>query len=802
MHRFCIFLFLSLAISFIQATVLNVAIDGSQTYTSIQSAIQASSDGDTVLVHPGRYFENVDFLGKSINLYSLEAINEDSTYIASTIIDGNNSGSCIRIVTQVQNVSIRGFTLEHGSGTLKSGEDNEHAGGGVYIYQESNVLIANCDIKNNHTTQGSGIYVHQGQLHLGGVNIHDNYSTASVGGLYVYSHSSSPTGITFDPVNRCSIYNNFGGTGSDIIVVDVQASLDIYLDMASVVEPSNFYIQRVNNFTYTEGYYDTVHTLRAFREEVNHDLYVSPSGNDNNSGLSPAEAMKSITLAVHRIASDSLDVKTVHVLPGTYCEGDDDQIFPIPAKSYVHVIGESASACTLYTDVTHGSSVNHVLWANSKEQARFHGFTIASPTSIGLKLWAILAFYSNISFSDIVINDVNAHKRGVVYIYSMNRHTCNMDNIRISNVVTDEAVFSADMSGSMTNCTFENITSTFPDPHSYWILTMFDLSARGPLKVDNCVFRNFTVPGLQQPLHISDPNQPTGNVDISVSNCLFENLCTESDSPIGFNNRDVENFQVNNCTFINNRGASGTVGLTGRIYMKNNIFYNPESVDEIYLYSSAAYGINSNVYLDYNNIRGGESSINNPYSNNHVYYADTNITADPLFSSLEPGNSLFAMLSASSPCINSGIPDTTGVDILPYDLAGNWRVWNNRIDMGCYEYGSEPWVTIDDPIAPAVPINSLVAYPNPFSGLTNIKVRSLGSQSVRAEKIDKADITIYNIKGQRVKSISLDPATVSEQITYWDGRDADNIRCASGIYFINLMVNGKRISSKKVTFIR
>jgi len=105
-----------------------VALDGSQAYTSIQSAIQAANDGDTVLVHPGRYFENVDFIGKSINLHSLEATSGDSSYIASTIIDGNNSGSCIRIINPAQNISIRGFTLEHGSGTLRYGRPGEYIG--------------------------------------------------------------------------------------------------------------------------------------------------------------------------------------------------------------------------------------------------------------------------------------------------------------------------------------------------------------------------------------------------------------------------------------------------------------------------------------------------------------------------------------------------------------------------------------------------------------------------------------------------------------------------------------------------
>lgn len=777
MNRLCCLLFLLIVASCIHAAVLNVSLDGSQTYTSIQTAIQASNDGDTVLVHPGRYFENVDFIGKSINLHSLEASSGDSSYIASTIIDGNNSGSCIRIINPAQNISIRGFTLEHGTGSPYAAGDMLY-GGGIHIKSQCIATITNCSIQNNHSDQAAGIFLTNGTLFLSGVDINNNYSTTSVGGIFIHSHSSSPTSITFDPVNRCSIYNNYGGNPCDIYVYDVQANLDIYLDMATVAEPSSFYCQRLNQLI-SDIYHDTIHVQRAFREEVNHNLYVSPTGNDENSGLSPAEAMKSITKAVHRIASDSLDVKTVHVLPGTYCEGDDDQIFPIPAKSHVRIIGESASACTLYAAASQATIMFSFLRSLRQTDAFFKGFTITTSSDFNLPVFPISSKHNNITFSDITIRDIHVYWWGGIRIHVFPPHTGIMDNITISNVVTDEQILSANMSGSITNCTFENITSTYHDPYSDWILTMFDVWARGPLRVENCIFRNFNVPGRQPPFHISDPNQPTGNVDISISNCLFENIGNDTDAPIGFNNRNVENFQVNNCTFINNRGTRGAIGLTGRIYMKNNIFYNPQSEHEIYLYPSLPYGINSHVYLDYNNIRGGEASINNPYGNNHVYYGSTNISEYPDFVSLEPDSPSFAMLSSHSPCVDTGTPDISGLNLPPYDLAGNWRVWNNRIDMGCYEYGSEPWVNIDDPVMPEIPAISLEQnYPNPFNPSTSIRYS--------IDEPGAVSLDIYNIKGQLVKTLYHGNAEVGSHTAIWNGLDNSGNACPSGVYFYKL----------------
>ena len=788
MNRLCCLLFLLIVASCIHAAVLNVSLDGSQAYTSIQSAIQASNDGDTVLVHPGRYFENVDFIGKSINLHSLEATSGDSSYIASTIIDGNNSGSCIRIVNPAQNISIRGFTLEHGSGTKNSSIYDAYYGGGVYIVANCDLSIINCDIKNNHAYETGGVYIAIGAAFLSGVDIHDNHASGIIGGLFVYSHSSSPTSITFDPVNRCSIYNNYGGNPCDIYVYDVPSSLDIYLDMATVAEPSRFYCQRLNQLI-SDIYHDTIHVQRAFREEVNHDLYVSPTGNDENSGLSPAEAMKSITKAVHRIASDSLDVKTVHVLPGTYCEGDDDQIFPIPAKSHVRIIGESASACTLYAAASQATTVFSFFITVRQANAFFKGFTITTSSDFNRQLAPISSNRNNITLYDLTIRDTHVFWKGAIRIDIFPSHTGIMDNVTISNVVTDEQILTANMSGSITNCAFENITSTYHDPYSDWILTMFDVWARGPLRVENCVFRNFNVPGRQPPFHISESSPPTGNVDITISNCLFENIGNDADAPITFNNRNVESFQVNNCTFINNRGTRGAIGLTGRIYMKNNIFYNPQSEHEIYLYPSFPYGIDSHVYLDYNNIRGGEASINNPFGNNHVYYGSTNISEYPDFVSSEPDSPYFAMLSSNSPCVDTGTPDISGLNLPPYDLAGNWRVWNSRIDMGCYEYGSEPWVTNDDPIAPEP--GKLILhqnYPNPFNPSTTISYNLPKTGSVRLD--------IYNIKGQLVRTLVNDHKTAGSHSVIWDGKD-DNGRAAStGVYFYRMVTPDKVLTNK------
>jgi hypothetical protein len=52
----------------LKAAVWEINLDGSADFTSIQEGINAAADGDTVLVYPGTYYENIDFSGKEITV--------------------------------------------------------------------------------------------------------------------------------------------------------------------------------------------------------------------------------------------------------------------------------------------------------------------------------------------------------------------------------------------------------------------------------------------------------------------------------------------------------------------------------------------------------------------------------------------------------------------------------------------------------------------------------------------------------------------------------------------------------------
>lgn len=131
-------------------------------YTTIQSAINAAGVGDTVLVEPGTYYENINFNGKNIVVCSLYLISGNPAFISTTIIDGNNNG--ISAITfnhsETNSAKLSGFTIQHAN-TQYTVSPNDY-GGGIKIIDASPV-IENCIIRNNYAFVGGGI-------HMGGQN--------------------------------------------------------------------------------------------------------------------------------------------------------------------------------------------------------------------------------------------------------------------------------------------------------------------------------------------------------------------------------------------------------------------------------------------------------------------------------------------------------------------------------------------------------------------------------------------------------------------------------------------------------
>jgi len=132
----------------VRAQIITVRQDGTGDFAVIQDAVNASQIGDTIIVYPGTYFENIDLTGKGIVLAGTWLINHKDSLVYQTIIDGNQNGSCIKSESGDHLTEIIGFTLQHGNGTnyLESiYPDLYGRGGGIYL-MESLVRISSCHI--------------------------------------------------------------------------------------------------------------------------------------------------------------------------------------------------------------------------------------------------------------------------------------------------------------------------------------------------------------------------------------------------------------------------------------------------------------------------------------------------------------------------------------------------------------------------------------------------------------------------------------------------------------------------------
>jgi len=132
-------------------------------FNSIQESINASISGDTVLVYPGTYVENVAIENKTnLTLGSLFLTTGDTSFISHTIIDGGHKNTVVSIYNGTDLTTIiSGFTIANGYAvdTITNVCGANGWGGGIGIWNYSSSKLLNLIIKNNIANVAPGILV-------------------------------------------------------------------------------------------------------------------------------------------------------------------------------------------------------------------------------------------------------------------------------------------------------------------------------------------------------------------------------------------------------------------------------------------------------------------------------------------------------------------------------------------------------------------------------------------------------------------------------------------------------------------
>jgi len=128
------------------------------------------------------------------------------------------------------------------------------------------------------------------------------------------------------------------------------------------------------------------------------------------------------------------------------------------------------------------------------------------------------------------------------------------------------------------------------------------------------------------------------------------------------------------------------------------------------------------------------------------------------------------------------IVDTAPTQVLPVDYYGSFKV------------------SVEETVEPIPNVYTLSQnYPNPFNSATTIKYQ--------LPKDGKVALEIYNLTGQKVKTLADEKLSVGFYTASWDGKDSQGRAVVGGIYFYRIVVETDSgednfVSTKKLIILK
>ena len=136
-------------------------------YAQIQDAIETAIDGDTIIVEPGTYTENIDFIGKQIILRSNQPNNPE--IVGTTIIEAMKKGPTVLFASSETSLAVlKGLTLQNDQGeviiqvaganpTIFGNIIHNSASGAISVCHSNETRITGNTIRGNNAAHGGVI---------------------------------------------------------------------------------------------------------------------------------------------------------------------------------------------------------------------------------------------------------------------------------------------------------------------------------------------------------------------------------------------------------------------------------------------------------------------------------------------------------------------------------------------------------------------------------------------------------------------------------------------------------------------
>jgi parallel beta-helix repeat protein len=588
------------------ATTWSVNCSGGAEFTGIQDAINNASDGDTIIVHSGVYYENV-VVDKSVTLKGID----------QPVVDANSSGSAITLTDD--RITLVGFKATN----AESSWEDKNAG--IKVISSNNSITGN----NASNNRGFGIYFgHSCNNKITGNNVRNNYgdgivlgdscnnnsitcNTFVTDGLYLSSSSYQNT-VEDNTVNgKPLVYLE------DVSDYKVEDAGQIILQNCTNITVENLVLSNTSNgiaLMKTENSKISNNTVCnndwrgiCLYDSCNNNTITGNNASNNAEGIYLDNSCNNNTITGNSASNNNddgihLDYSCNNTITGNNVCNNNDGIILYLDSSENKITGNNATSnnddgISLFFSSNNKITGNNVcnnddgisLYLDSSENT-ITGNNVTNNNDDGISLW------ESCNINTITGNNVTNNRVGIELYYSSNNNTITGNNA--SNNREGIRLSYSSNNNTITGNTFVNDGLYLHFSHQ---TTVEDNTVNGKPLVYLEDVSDFKVEDAGQIILQNCTNITIENLDLS-------------NTYSGITIRKTENSKVSNNTVCNNdwRGIQLYDSCNNRI-TGNNVCNND---DGIYLWGSS------------NNTITGNNVCNNNWHGIELYYSSNNTITD------------------------------------------------------------------------------------------------------------------------------------------------------------------------------